>query len=52
MESTDELFLLAKNELNKSNAKIEKWASHSISMNCQINENYNKKAKDKFYIIF
>lgn len=47
MESTDELFLLAKNELNKSNAKIEKWASHSISMNCQINENYNKKAKDK-----
>lgn len=47
MESTDELFLIAKNELNKSNIKIEKWANQSISMYYQININYNKKAKDK-----
>ncbi|HDM8383707.1 TPA: (p)ppGpp synthetase, partial [Yersinia enterocolitica] len=47
MESTDELFLLAKDELSKSNIKIEKWANHSISMYYHINVSYNKKAKDK-----
>ncbi|CNF20861.1 (p)ppGpp synthetase [Yersinia ruckeri] len=47
MESTDELFLLAKDELSKSNVKIEKWANHSISMYYHINVSYNKKAKDK-----
>ncbi|ELI8221658.1 (p)ppGpp synthetase, partial [Yersinia enterocolitica] len=45
MESTDELFLLAKDELSKSNVKIEKWANHSISMYYHINVSYNKKAK-------
>ncbi|KEN17354.1 hypothetical protein AC39_2359 [Escherichia coli 6-537-08_S3_C2] len=47
MESTDELFLLARNELNKSNEKIERWAKQSILMYSQINTKYDKKSKDK-----
>ncbi|EHU5271632.1 (p)ppGpp synthetase, partial [Salmonella enterica subsp. enterica serovar Agona] len=47
MESTDELFLLAKNELNKSNEKIEQWATYSISMCHKINPSYDEKIKDK-----
>ncbi len=47
MESTDELFLLARNELNKSNEKIERWAKQSILMYSQINTKYDKKPKDK-----
>ncbi|WP_313572160.1 GTP pyrophosphokinase [Pantoea piersonii] len=47
MESTDELFLLAKDELQKSNTKIESWAKFSIEHYSQINIDYDCTKKDK-----
>lgn len=47
MESTDELFLAAKNELNKSNEVIEKWAEFSRKIFSKILTSYDIKTKDK-----
>lgn len=47
MESTDELFLAAKNELNKSNEVIENWAELSRILFSKIDVNYDTQKKDK-----
>jgi putative GTP pyrophosphokinase len=47
MESTDELFLAAKNELNKSNEVIEKWAEFSKYIFSKIAKPYDSKTNDK-----
>ena len=47
MESTDELFLAAKNELDKSNEVIEKWADYSKDTFLKIAPSYDRKTKDK-----
>jgi len=47
MESTDELFLAAKNELNKSNEVIEKWAKFTKYTFSKIVLSYDEKTKDK-----